>query len=88
MEKYLMNNIRLIRVYEDDEDYKYENIFIVEDNEKSLKELYKLQKDIDDLDYEERDKKYGCESKIEIIENFIINNFTNINFQETDIDCY
>lgn len=80
-------DIRLIRVYETDYDYNYENTFIVKDNEESLKKLYEIEEDIQDLSYEEKAKKYGSESNIEIIEHFIVNNFESVDYYRSDIEC-
>lgn len=80
-------DIRLIRVYENDYDYNYENTFIVKDNEESLKKLYEIEEDIQDLSYEEKAKKYGSESNIEIIEDFIVNNFESVDYYRSDIEC-
>lgn len=79
--------IRVIRVYEDSYDYEYENIFVVKDNEENIKKLNEIEEDLHDLDYEEKAKKYGEESNIVIIEDFIKNNFEILDYYRTDIEC-
>ena len=80
-------DIRLIRVYETDYDYNYENTFIVKNNEESVKKLYELEEELSELNYEEKAKKYGSESNIDIIERFIIDNFERIDYFRSDIEC-
>lgn len=80
-------DIRLIKVYESDYDYNYENYFLVKDNEESLKKLCELEEEIQDLDYFEKEEKYGSESNIEIIEWFIVNNFEKVDYYRSDIEC-
>lgn len=80
-------NIRVIRVFENDYDYNYENIFIVKDNEEANNKLCELEEDIHNLDYEEKEEKYGVESNIIIVEDFIRNNFEIIDYYRTDIEC-
>ena len=79
--------IRVIRVYEDSYDYKYENIFVVEDNEDSWRKLCEIEEDIHNLGFEEKVRKYGFESNIELVEDFIRNNFETIDCYRTDIEC-
>ena len=79
--------IRIIRVYEDSYDYKYENIFVVKDNEDSWRKLCEIEEDIRNLDYEEKEEKYGFESNIELVEDYIRNNFEILDCYRTDIEC-
>lgn len=80
-------DIRLIRVYENDYDYNYENYFLVKDNEESLKKLCELEEEIQNLDYFEKEEKYGSGSNIEIIEWFIVDNFERVDYFRSDIEC-
>lgn len=79
--------IRIIKVYEDCYEYHYENIFVVKDNEDSWRKLCEIEEDIHELDYEEKVKKYGFESNIELVEDYIRNNFEILDCYRTDIEC-
>lgn len=78
---------RIIRVYENDCDYNYEQLFLVRCSEEQIENLKKLQKEIDNMDYEEREEKYGA-GKIEIIENYIMENCGVVETNLVEIDCY
>lgn len=81
---------RLIKVFENDYDYNYEQLFLVKCDKKQKEELLKLANELSELDWEERIKKYGdnAESKIDFIESYIMNNFEVIKADMIDIDCY
>lgn len=81
---------RIIKVYENDYDYNYEQLFLVKCNEKQKTELQKIANELSVLDWEERIEKYGdnTESKIDFIENYIMNNFEVVKLDIIDIDCY
>lgn len=81
---------RIIKVYENDYDYNYEQLFLVKCNEKQKTELQRLANELSDLDWEEKIEKYGdnAESKIDFIESYIMNNFEVIKVDTIDIDCY
>ena len=80
---------RIIKVYENDYDYNYEQLFLVKCNEKQKTELQRLANELSDLDWEEKIEKYGdnAESKIDFIESYIMNNFEVIKVDTIDIDC-
>lgn len=78
---------RIIRVYENAEDYNYENLFLVNCNEEQKQKLLEFVNEIDALDCEEREEKYGA-GKIEIIENYIMNNCGYVENDLIEIDCY
>lgn len=78
---------RIIKVYENSEEYQYENLFLVKISEKQYSELLKAIEKYDSLDYEEAQDIYGM-GKIEFVENYIINNLEVIKTDIIDIDCY
>lgn len=79
---------RIIRVYEDDYDYNYEQLFLVKCSEEQINELLKERDLFDELDWEEREEKYGFESKIDFVENYIMKNFDVVDTGLVEIDCY
>jgi hypothetical protein len=79
---------RIIRVYENDYDYNYEQLFLAKCSEEQINELLKEKELFEDLDYEEREEKYGFESKIDFVENYIMENFDVIETGLVEIDCY
>lgn len=78
---------RIIKVYEDSDEYQYENLFLVRISEKQHSDLLKAIEEYDNLDYSEAEEKYGC-GKIEFVENYITNNLEVISNGCIDIDCY
>lgn len=79
---------KIIRVFEDSEEYKYENLFLVRISEEQYNELLQSIEEYDNLDYEEAQEKYGM-GKIEFVENYIMKNLDVINVGSSiDIDCY
>ena len=78
----------IIKVYEDSEDYQFEDLFLVDITKKEKEKLLRFCEKIQELDYEEREEKYGCDSVIELIENYISNNLKNIDYEMLDIDTY
>lgn len=78
---------RLIKVYENSDEYQYENLFLVRISERQYNELLKAIEKYDSLDYEEAQDIYGM-GKIEFVENYIINNLEVIKTDIIDIDCY
>jgi len=85
-----MNNkkITLIKVYENDEDYQYENYFLANITKEEREKILEVCEEIKDLDYNERTKRYGDESVITCIESYIVNNLDNIDFEQVDVDTY
>ena len=81
-------DIALLRLYENDYDYKYEQTFIVKNDKEKIEKLLTILEEIDNLDYEERERKYLSSSKIEIAETYIRENLTLINCSRYDIDLY
>lgn len=81
---------RIIRVYENDYDYNYEQLFLVRCSEEQKKKLQDLQQELRDLDWEERIEKYGdnAESKITFIEDYIMENLDVVKVDLVEIDCY
>jgi hypothetical protein len=82
-----MNKLILINVCDDDCDYQYKNSYLVKENQEQLKRLKFIKKDCKELDEDERFQKYGEESIIVIVENYIINNFEIVNVEQINIDC-
>lgn len=78
---------KIIKVYEDSNEYQYENIFLVRINEEQYNELLQAIEKYDDLDYEDAVVDYGC-GKIEFVENYITNHFEVIDNSCIGIDCY
>ena len=78
----------LIRVYEDSNEYQYNNYFLVDITDEEKEELLRVCEEIKDLDYEEREEKYGSESIIECVETYITDNLFQIDFEQIDIDTY
>lgn len=78
---------RLIKVYENSDEYQYENLFLVRISERQYSELLKAIEKYDSFDYEEAQDIYGM-GKIEFVENYIINNLEVIKTDIIDIDCY
>lgn len=78
----------LIRVYEDSNEYQYNNYFLVDITDEEKEELLKVCEEIREMDYEEREKKYGCDGVIECIERYITDNLFQIDFEQIDIDTY
>ena len=78
---------RIIKVYEDSDEYQYENLFLVRINEEQYNELLQAIEEYDNLDYSEAEEKYGC-GKIEFVENYITKHFEVINNGCIGIDCY
>ncbi len=81
---------RIIRVYENDCDYNYEQLFLVKCNNKEKEKLEKLQRELKSLDWEERIEKYGdnANSKICFIENYIMENMEVLETNLIEINCY
>jgi hypothetical protein len=80
--------LTIIKVYEVDYDYNYERLFLVDISEEQKEELQKVQEDLDYLDYDEREEKYGSESKIDCVENYITKNFKVVEHDSIEVDCY
>jgi len=78
----------LIKVYEDSYDYQYEQYFLVDITKEEKEKLLKVSEDIREIDYEEREEKYGSESVIECVENYIVDNFKKVDFERVEIDTY
>ena len=78
---------RIIKVYENSDEYQYENLFLVRISERQYSELLKAIEKYDALDYEEAQNIYGM-GKIEFVENYITNNLEVIKHDIIDIDCY
>lgn len=78
---------KIIKVYENSEEYQYESLFLVRINEKQYNELLQAIEEYDNLDYSEAEEKYGC-GKIEFVENYITNNLEVIKTDIIGIDCY
>lgn len=79
----------LIKVYEDSYDCQYEQYFLVDITREEKEKLLKVCKEIKDLDYyDEREEKFGSESIIECVENYIVNNLKKIDFDRVEIDTY
>lgn len=79
---------KIIKVYEDSEDYNYENLFLVRINEEQYNELLQIIEEFDNLDWEERKEKFGYESKIEFVETYIMKNFEVVKADLIGIDCW
>lgn len=78
----------LIKVYENDYDFQYEQYFLVDMTQQEKEKLLKIYDEIEDLNYDERTKKYGSESKIDCIEKYIVENLKKIDFERLDIDTH
>lgn len=82
------NNITLIKVFDCDYEYEYEQYFLVKNEIEKLHELSDIMENARRLDNDERFDKYNSESLIEIAEKYIKNNLQVINCDRFDIDCY
>lgn len=80
--------LALVRVYDYDCDFEYEQYFLVENNKEKIEELVSIVEDARRLDLEDREEKYGTESLINIAEQYIINKMNNKQFNRVDINCY
>ncbi len=87
--------IKIIKIFENDYDYDYENYMYIkcnkEDSEKISKDIVKKLEEIKDLDCEEREEKYGEQSIIVAIEEYISNNYDLLNeedYSKLELDCY
>lgn len=78
----------LIKVYEDDYDYKYEQYFLVDITKEEKDKLLKVCEEIKNLSWDEREEKYGNESIIDSIEKYIVNNLKKVDFDRIEIDTY
>lgn len=78
----------IIKVYENDYDYNYENYFLVDISKEEKEQLYNFMDELRKLDTDERIEKYNEESSISIIENYITSNFNGLSCDRIDIDCY
>ena len=78
----------LIKVYEDSYDYQYEQYFLVDITKEEKEKLLKVCEDIRNIEYDEREKKYGNESIIDCVENYIVNNLKKVDFERVEIDTY
>ena len=80
--------LTLIKVYENDYDYNYEQYFLVNMTKEEQEQFVKICEDIHNLDYDEREKKYGSESVIECTEYYIVHNYEKVDYTRIDIDTY
>lgn len=80
--------LALIKVYDYDYDFEYEQFFLVKNDKDKIEELNNIVEDARKLDLEDRYKKYGAESLIDIAEQYIIDKMNNQQFNKVDINCY
>ena len=78
----------LIKVYEDSDDFQYEQYFFVDITKEEKEKLLKVCDDIRDLDYDERETKYGSESVIDCVENYIVKNLKKVDYERIDINTH
>ncbi len=83
-----MNKMALVKVYDYDYDFKYEQYFVVENNKEEIEKLLSIIEEAKDLDNVEREEKFGYESLIELAEQYIVNNLKLVSCSRYDIDLY
>lgn len=71
---------RIIRVYENDYDYNYEQLFLVKCSEEQKQDLFRVLNKLDEMD--------EIDSKIDYIENYIMKNYDVIKTDLVELNCY
>ena len=78
----------LVNVYVNDYDYSYNKSFIIKGGKEEKQKILEFKEQLDNLDSEELEEKFGEESTIIIMEQYIENNFKLIKFEELSLEMY
>lgn len=71
---------RIIRVYENDYDCNYEQLFLVRCSEEQKQDLFRVLEKLDEME--------EIDSKIDYIENYIMKNYDVLKTDLVELNCY
>lgn len=77
-----------VNIYINDSEYNYNKNFIIQGGKEEKQKILEFKEQLDNLDSEELEEKFGEESTIIIIEQYIENNFKLITFEELSLEMY
>lgn len=77
-----------VNIYINDSEYNYNKNFIIQGGKEEKQKILEFKEQLDNLDSEELEEKFGEESTIIIIEQYIENNFKLITLEELSLEMY
>ncbi len=78
----------LVNIYINDSEYNYNKNFIIQGGKEEKQKILEFKEQLDNLDSGELEEKFGEESTIIIMEQYIENNFKLIKFEELSLEMY